>query len=136
VGHSASRELYREARRFWAGIDRRRRARVKKAVREGTTVADPRDAELAVGWARLTLRSFEVHTLPPFGWREVGLFGGSAVVLGLLQPDKIVAVVAFFGVAAGLGGLSLFVYRVVKDRRVTRARQAEDANLRLIDPRS
>jgi hypothetical protein len=126
-------ELYREARHLWVGVDRRRKARVKKAVREGTAVADPRDAALAVAWARMTVRSFEVNPRPQFGWRELALFGGTAVVLGLLQPDSVLAVVAFVGVLAGLCGLAILAYRIIRSRRVTRARAAEAANLGLAE---
>jgi hypothetical protein len=42
----------RETQQFWGGVDRARRVRVKRSVWKGERVADPRDAELAVKWAR------------------------------------------------------------------------------------
>jgi hypothetical protein len=47
---------FEERQALWRGVDRRRRAGIVKSMRRGQAVFDPRDAELAIAYARFVQR--------------------------------------------------------------------------------
>jgi len=121
-----------ESHRLWSGVDRRRRTRVEKAVRRGEQVADARDAELAVAFARLQLQNLE-RVRGRRSWIApvaIAAFFFAPALAASVEADVLLAIVL---VIVGFTALQEIVKRVGIRRATRAAEEAEAANRRLIE---
>jgi hypothetical protein len=116
--------VLRENRHFWRGIEGVRRARIRRAVWRGEPVADPRDAELAVRWARLVQQRADAWPPRPLAAIHGALLALALVGTLLVGTAPVVPLLLGGYLAAHLLGLKLVLRAVGK-----RAARAERMNI-------